>query len=160
MATAAQPHPDVLIDIQHVTYTHWNKTEPTLHDVSLQVNRGTLNILVGPDGQNTRDVKVKDLAQKVGRVFQDPEIMFATLSVEDEIAFGPENLRIDIPSIQRRTLGATRPKSASPQDQGASPCSSMASRCSRQSRSGSAASPGRLWCCGPSRCSPTSGSSA
>lgn len=131
MATAASTSPDVLVDVQNVTYTHWNKTEPSLHDISLQLRRGTLNILVGPSGSgkstlcdlfngviphlnggefegnvivggaNTRDVPVKDLAQQVGRVFQDPEIMFATLSVEDEIAFGPENLRADIPSIQR-----------------------------------------------------------
>src|SRR5690606_37810101 len=46
------------------------------------------------------DVKVKDLSQLVGRGFQDREVMFATLSVADEIAFDPENLRMDIPAIQ------------------------------------------------------------
>lgn len=123
---------DILVDIQHVTYTHWNQTEPTLHDVSLQIRRGTLNVLVGPGGSgkstlcdlfngviphlhggklegevwiagmNTRQTEVKDLARHVGRVFQDPEAMFATLYVEDEIAFGPENLRFEVETIRRQ----------------------------------------------------------
>lgn len=112
----------IIAELLHVTYTHWNQTTPTLVDVSLQLEKGTLNILVGPggsgkstlcnvfngeiphllggkfegdvliDGVNTRTVHVKDLSCKVGHVFQDPESMFATLTVEDEIAFGPENL--------------------------------------------------------------------
>lgn len=121
----------VLVDIRNVTYTHWNQETPTLHDVSLQIRRGTLNVLVGPsgsgkstlcalfngviphlyggkfegevwvDGANTREQKVKDLAQKVGRVFQDPETMFATLHVEDEVAFGAENLRFEVDAIRK-----------------------------------------------------------
>ncbi|MDA3957997.1 ABC transporter ATP-binding protein [Oceanispirochaeta sp.] len=43
---------------------------------------------------------MKDLACKVGYVFQDPESMFATLSVEDEIAFGPENLLFEKEEIR------------------------------------------------------------
>ena len=119
-----------LVDIQHVTYTHWNQSEPTLRDVSLQLFPGTLNVLVGPSGsgkstlcdlfngviphlyggklegdvwvggKHTKEAKVKDLAHEVGRVFQDPETMFATLHVEDEIAFGAENLRFEVQSIQ------------------------------------------------------------
>jgi energy-coupling factor transport system ATP-binding protein len=121
---------DPLVDIRAVTYTHWNRDRPTLHEVSLQIERGTLTILVGPsgsgkstlcdlfngviphlhggklegevwvDGVNTRQTPVRELARKVGRVFQDPETMFATLYVEDEIAFGPENLRFDPMEIQ------------------------------------------------------------
>ena len=86
---------DVLVDIHNVTYTHWNQSEPTLRDVSLQIRRGTLNVLVGPggsgkstlcdlfngviphlhggqlegkvwvDGVDMRTAEVKELAQKV-----------------------------------------------------------------------------------------------
>lgn len=126
---------DILVDVRHVTYTHWNQAAATLHDISLQIRRGTLNILVGPggsgkstlcdlfngviphlhggklegevwvDGLKTADVQVKDLSQRVGRVFQDPEIMFAMLYVEDEIAFGPENLRFEVTEIRRIVEG-------------------------------------------------------
>ena len=125
------PEQDVFVDIRNVTYTHWNQTEPTLHDLSLQISRGTLTVLVGPsgsgkstlcdlfngviphllggkmegdvwvDGANTRQVAVKDLSQKVGRVFQDTETMFSTLYVEDEIAFGPENLCFEVADIRQ-----------------------------------------------------------
>lgn len=122
---------DLLVKIKDVSYTHWNHTEPTLNGLSLTIHRGTLNVLVGPggsgksticdlisgkiphllggefsgevwiDGVNTRTLEVKDLAHKVGYVFQDPETMFATLTVEDEIAFGPENLRRDAEAIRQ-----------------------------------------------------------
>ncbi|MBN1628936.1 MAG: ATP-binding cassette domain-containing protein [Thermoleophilia bacterium] len=39
------------------------------------------------------DTPVHVLAQQAGLVFQDPESQFCTLTVEDEIAFGLENLR-------------------------------------------------------------------
>jgi energy-coupling factor transport system ATP-binding protein len=125
------PEQDVLVDIRNVTYTHWNQTEPTLHDLSLQICRGMLTMLVGPsgsgkstlcdlfngviphllggkmegevwlDGSDTRDMAVKDLSRKVGRVFQDTETMFSTLYVEDEIAFGPENLCFEVADIRQ-----------------------------------------------------------
>ncbi|MEN4100293.1 MAG: ABC transporter ATP-binding protein [Anaerolineaceae bacterium] len=124
---------NILVDVQNVTYTHWNHQHPTLTELSFQIHRGTLNVLVGPsgsgkttvcdlfngkiphllegvfsgdvwiDGINTRKVEVKDLASKVGQVFQDPESMFATLYVDDEIAFGPENLCIEAEQIRKIT---------------------------------------------------------
>ena len=114
--------PDLVAEVRDVTYTHWNQTEPTLRGLTFGIPRGSLSVLVGPSGSgksticslfngviphlhggnlmgdvwingvNTRGVTVADLAQKVGLVFQDPETMFATLCVEDEIAFGPECL--------------------------------------------------------------------
>ena len=123
--------PDVIAEFQNVSFTHLGQTEPALQDISLKIRRGTLNVLVGPGGSgkstlcdlfngkiphllegtltgdvwidqvNTRQSQVKDLARKVGYVFQDPETMFATLYVEDEIAFGPENLRIEAGAIRQ-----------------------------------------------------------
>src|SRR3989304_6309191 len=111
-----------IVPILPVSYTHWNQTEPTFRDLSLELGRGTLSVLVGPsgsgkstlcglfngviphlhggklegdvlvDGVNTRPVEVKDLARKVGILFQDPETMFAPLCVEDEMPFRPARL--------------------------------------------------------------------
>ncbi len=114
-----------IVTVSNVSYIHWNQTEPSLVNLNFSIQRNTLNILVGPGGSgkstlcslfngeiphlfggtftgdvlvnglNTRQVEVKELARQVGHVFQDPETMFATLYVDDEIAFGPENLKVD-----------------------------------------------------------------
>ena len=116
-----------------VFYTHWNQDEPTLKGVSLEIYPNTINVLVGPggsgkstlcslfngeiphllggkfegtvlvDGKDTQEEPVKNLSQLVGHMLQDPETMFATLYVEDEIAFGPENLLLELDEISRRT---------------------------------------------------------
>ena len=39
-----------LVRVDNVTYTHWNQTEPTLKNLSLQILPGTMNVLVGPGG--------------------------------------------------------------------------------------------------------------
>jgi len=51
---------------------------------------------------DTREHDASDIAQRVGMVFQDPESQFLTMSVEDEIAFGPENLAVPREEIGRR----------------------------------------------------------
>ncbi len=123
---------DPIVILDRVTYTHFDHTEPTLVDASLSIPRGSFTLLVGPSGcgKSTlcmlmngiiphllggkltgsvvvggRDVsktEVKELSSSVGMLFQDPEWMFATLRVEDEIAFGPENLRVPREEIMRR----------------------------------------------------------
>lgn len=114
-----------LVRFEQVTYKHYGKSAPALLDVNLTVQRGSFTLLVGPSGSgkstlcmllngiipqilggklggsvmvNGHDVSktpVQELASSTGMLFQDPEWMFATLKVEDEIAFGPENLRRD-----------------------------------------------------------------
>jgi len=121
------------IKTSDVFYTHWNQDEPTLKGVSLEIYPNSINVLVGPggsgkstlcslfngeiphllegkfegtvlvDGKDTQVEPVKNLSQLVGHMLQDPETMFATLYVEDEIAFGPENLLLETDEITRRT---------------------------------------------------------
>ncbi len=54
------------------------------------------------DGWNTKRVKVPLMATRIGLVFQDPESNLVGLSVEDEVAFGPENLGIPAHEIAQR----------------------------------------------------------
>ncbi|HAI86132.1 MAG TPA: heme ABC transporter ATP-binding protein, partial [Firmicutes bacterium] len=49
---------------------------------------------------------VYDMARRVGLVQQDAEGQFCTMRVEDEAAFGPENLMCSEAEIERRVSGA------------------------------------------------------
>jgi len=51
---------------------------------------------------NTKRTDVATLASKVGIVFQDPESQFFNMTVEDEVAFGPESLGIEPRIIEER----------------------------------------------------------
>lgn len=53
-------------------------------------------------GLNTQEVSVAELAQKVGIVLQDPEAQLFTTKVISEVAFGPENLCLDVDEILER----------------------------------------------------------
>jgi len=64
-----------------------------LNGIIPQILGGNLTGKVTVDGQDVSKTPVQDLAKSAGMLFQDPEWMFATLKVEDEVAFGPENLR-------------------------------------------------------------------
>jgi energy-coupling factor transport system ATP-binding protein len=66
-----------------------------LNGIIPQILGGKLTGTITVDGHDIAKTPVQELAQSAGMLFQDPEWMFATLKVEDEIAFGPENLRRD-----------------------------------------------------------------
>ncbi len=59
-----------------------------------QVMGGRMNGRVRIAGLDTSETPISELTQQVGIVFQDPEAQFVTMTVEDEIAFGLENLRV------------------------------------------------------------------
>jgi energy-coupling factor transporter ATP-binding protein EcfA2 len=64
--------------------------------------RGDVTVL----GLNTRQHPVADLARGVGMVFQDPETQLTQMRVEDEIAFGLENLGVPPAEIEDRVAWA------------------------------------------------------
>jgi energy-coupling factor transport system ATP-binding protein len=53
-------------------------------------------------GNPSQEIKLPVISTKVGIVFQDPDSQLFSPTVEDEIAFGPENLCIDRKEIGRR----------------------------------------------------------
>ena len=65
----------------------------------LQPERGSIEVM----GQMTTDPEsLKDIHFQVGMVFQDPENQMVANTVEEEVAFGPENLGLDPPEIRER----------------------------------------------------------
>ncbi|MCX8032104.1 MAG: energy-coupling factor ABC transporter ATP-binding protein [Thermoleophilia bacterium] len=111
-----------LVSVSHLTFAYSLGGRPTLVDVSFSVQRGRPLLVLGPsgagkstltlclsglipqviqgdyrgdvrvEGLSAAETPVHQLAKMVGLVFQDPDSQFCTLTVEDEIAFGLENL--------------------------------------------------------------------
>lgn len=63
---------------------------------------GVMKGSVTVDGLDTRELPLYEITQKVGMVFQDPESQLMALTVERDIAFGPENLGLPREEIRAR----------------------------------------------------------
>lgn len=118
-----------MIEVKNVRHTVGGRE--LFRGVSLILERGEILALLGPngsgkttlakmiiglvkpeegtilvDGIDTRKAKTSDLSRKVGYVFQEPERMFFTGRVFDEVAFGPSNL--GLPDVEKRVERALR----------------------------------------------------
>jgi len=63
--------------------------------------QGEMDGEVELDGTRTTDISKIELARKVDAVFEDPETQIIGLSVEEDVAFGCENLAMDEERIRR-----------------------------------------------------------
>ncbi|MBR7070739.1 MAG: energy-coupling factor transporter ATPase [Clostridia bacterium] len=71
----------------------------------LKPTDGTVTV----DGINTRDETHElDIKRRVGMVFQNPDNQLVASIVEEDVAFGPENLGLDPSEIRRRVDEALR----------------------------------------------------
>ncbi len=60
------------------------------------------------DGLDAAVTPVATLSTRVGMVFQDPDAQLVTGTLLDEVAFGPENLRLPVDDVLSRTEDALR----------------------------------------------------
>jgi energy-coupling factor transport system ATP-binding protein len=120
------------IVFDNVTYTYPAAETPALSDINLTVQEGEILLITGPtgsgkttlcscvngfvphffggnlkgrilvEGQDTRNTTVGVLSSRVGLLFQDPFSQLVSATVEDEVAFGPENLGLPIEEIRNR----------------------------------------------------------
>lgn len=116
-----------LIEIHNVSYAYEDAAAKALNNVSLTINDGEfvavvghngsgkstlakhLNALLLPtegkvlvDGMDTADeADTLSIRQRVGMVFQNPDNQLVTTIVEEDVAFGPEN--IGVPGNEIRT---------------------------------------------------------
>lgn len=122
---------EVLFDICHVSHTfetEEGKTFDALKDVTAQIKKGEFTAIIGTNGSGkstlarhlnalliptegelivegmcTSDAgRVWDIRQKVGMVFQNPDNQLVAAVVEEDVAFGPENLGVPPEEIRER----------------------------------------------------------
>ena len=95
-------------------YTIWKdeniKSEKTVLDgISLDIPSGHLNVLLLPnegtvwiDGKYTHEKeRLWEIRSQVGMVFQNPDNQIIGTSVEEDVAFGPENKNIEPEKIRK-----------------------------------------------------------
>lgn len=78
-----------------------------LLNLILEPTSGTL--IVGGTDLSSGDLSEEDLIalrRRVGMVFQNPDNQLVATIVEDDVAFGPENLGIPMPELRERVDGA------------------------------------------------------
>jgi len=83
----------------------------TLNGTIPHLVRGDLTGRIRIDGEDIRTKRPRDLADRIGFVFQDFEAQLFSTDVSLEVAFGPENLGVDRAEIARRVdrcLGLVR----------------------------------------------------
>ena len=123
---------DKMIEIKNVNYSYTdnegNVTVEALKNVSLDISKGDFVGIIGRngsgkstlakllngiliphegeiiiDGMNTKDTdKIWEIRQKAGMIFQNPDNQMVATIVEEDVAFGPENLGIDPKEIRNR----------------------------------------------------------
>ena len=122
---------EVLFEIGHGAQTfetEEGKTFDALKDVTAQIKKGEFTAIIGTngsgkstlarhlnalliptegelivEGMRTSDAgRVWDIRQKVGMVFQNPDNQLVAAVVEEDVAFGPENLGVPPEEIRER----------------------------------------------------------
>ena len=119
-----------IIEVKNVTYEYSDEdnTFAAVKNLSLNIERGSFTVILGHngsgkstlakmlnglnkptsgdvfvDGLNTKDEKTEiEVKRKVGMVFQNPDNQILASIVEEDVAFGPENLGIEPKEIEKR----------------------------------------------------------
>lgn len=125
-----------LIEIKNVTfqYTDDEAVHTAVENLSLEIKKGSFTVVLGHNGSgkstlakllnglnkpttgdvivegiNTRDEEREiDIKRRVGLVFQNPDNQLVASIVEDDVAFGPENLGLSPDSIRERVDDALK----------------------------------------------------
>ncbi|NYF29613.1 energy-coupling factor transport system ATP-binding protein [Microbacterium sp. JAI119] len=124
--------------MRDLSLTHADAAHPSPRDVTFDIDAGEVVLLLGPSGSgkstltlalngliphalptamigtveaggiDTASAPTATLSTRVAMVFQDPDAQIVTGSVYDEVAFGPENLRLPLDVVESRVEEALR----------------------------------------------------
>ncbi|OGO05964.1 MAG: hypothetical protein A2Y73_07800 [Chloroflexi bacterium RBG_13_56_8] len=125
-----------LIEVQGLSVRYPRASQQALHDLSFGVERGETLLILGPSGsgkstiglclaglipnsvpagmegrigmagRDASEMTVGERSAAIAMVFQDPDAQFCMLTVEDEVAFGLENLAVPVEVMESRIMQA------------------------------------------------------
>ena len=119
---------EYIIKIDKVKYKYEKDSEYAVNGISLSIKEGEFTAVIGRNGSGkstlaklinsillptegkiyvkgmdtSDDTKLWDIRQTAGMVFQNPDNQLVATIVEEDIAFGPENLGVEPEEIRRR----------------------------------------------------------
>lgn len=126
---------DNIIEIKNLSYEYTDDEDvPVLNDFNLSIERGSFTVILGHngsgkstlaklmnglfkpnfgtvevDGMLTDDEKYEiEIKRRVGLVFQNPDNQIISSIVEEDVAFGPENLGFSPKEIRSRVDSALK----------------------------------------------------
>ena len=125
-----------IIRIENVTfkYDHENTDRFVLENINMNIEKGSFTAIIGHNGSGkstlaknlnalllpsdgkiyVKDWDTKDeknlwyVRQSAGMVFQNPDNQLVSAIVEDDVAFGPENLGLEPSEIEKRVYEALK----------------------------------------------------
>ncbi len=125
-----------IIEIKNVTYEYSEDeiVHTAVDDISLNIEKGSFTVILGHNGSgkstlakmlnglnkptkgdvfvngiNTKDEATEiEVKRTVGMVFQNPDNQLIASIVEEDVAFGPENLGVEPKEIRRRVDNALK----------------------------------------------------
>jgi energy-coupling factor transport system ATP-binding protein len=120
-----------MIELNGVSYSYPNGRK-VLEDIDIRIEKGSFTIILGGNGSGkstlirhmngllkpsqgvvsvcgmdtTSPTDIWKIRQKVGMVFQDPHSQAVGATIEEDVAFGPENLALESDEIRLRVTSA------------------------------------------------------
>jgi energy-coupling factor transporter ATP-binding protein EcfA2 len=124
---------DLAVEVKNLSYSYPGTSTPAISNMNFSIPTGQFVGIIGQNGGGKTTImkclvgllkpsqgeiylenkpltgqKVGDIATQMGLILQNPDTQLFCMSVEEEIRFGLENLKLDPDEIERRTEEALK----------------------------------------------------
>ncbi len=122
----------IAVSIQDLGWKYAGRKNFAIENINLEIEDNTFTSIVGPNehgkttlvscikglipnsfhgvwrgnveiyGKDVREMSAQSLADEIGFVFADPEAQFTSMTVQEELVFGLENIGLDLSEVKNR----------------------------------------------------------